>query len=105
MSEKSLAISCVAAAIVCGTFFYPDPPVSAAARAQPAPAKSVADPPVSAAARAQPAPAKSVAAAATAKVTLSSLDAPAIASNAAKVSHAATPATRDWGNRIAAVSK
>jgi hypothetical protein len=86
MSEKSLAISCVAAAIVCGTFFYPDPPVSATARAQPAPAKSVA-------------------VAAPAKVTLSSLDAPAIANNATKVAHAATPATRDWGNRIAAVSK
>lgn len=86
MSEKSLAITCVAAAIVCGTFFYPDPPVSATARAQPAPGKSVA-------------------ATAPATVALNTIDAPSIASNAAKVSHAATPATRDWGNRIAAVSK
>ena len=79
MSEKSLAISCVAAAIVCGTFFYPEPPVSATARAQPAPAKSAAAP---------------------ATVALNSIDAPV-----AKASHAATPAARDWGNRIAAVSK
>jgi hypothetical protein len=80
MSEKSLAISCVAAAIVCGTFFYPEPPVTGTARAQPAPVKSVAAP---------------------ATVAMNSIDTPAIASNAAKVSHAATPATRDWGNRIA----
>ena len=86
MSEKSLAITCVAAAIVCGTFFYPEPPVAASARAQPAPVKSVA-------------------AAVPATVALSSLDAPAIANTAGKVAHAATPATRDWGNRIAAVSK
>ena len=93
MSEKSLAISCVAAAVVCGTFFYPDPPVAASARAQPAPAKTVAA-----------APAKTEHAL-PGKVALMSLDAPALADSAAKVAQAPSPATRDWGNRIAAVTK
>ena len=94
MSEKSLAISCVAAAIVCGTFFYPDPPVAANARAQPVQGKTVA----------ATEPVKTQFSS-TDKVAMSHLDAPAIANNVAKAAHAATPSTRDWGNRIAIVSK
>ena len=29
MSEKSFAITSIAAAVICGTFFYPPPPVAA----------------------------------------------------------------------------
>jgi hypothetical protein len=93
MSEKSLAISCVAAAVVCGTFFYPEPPVAAGARAQPAPARTVAAAPAT------------VQHAAPGKAALMSLDAPALADSAAKAVQAPGPATRDWANRIAVVNK
>ena len=39
MSEKSFAITSIAAAVICGTFFYPPPPADASAAA--APARSV----------------------------------------------------------------